>query len=233
MQLDKATDTTKKQILDAALKAFVKSGYAATTMNDIVVISGLSKGAIYHYYSSKKELFLALIDYWEKYFFINISNKDLSLSSDDLLRDIAKDIIKTFKSSKYVFLAELEFWSLSNHDAEVRKKTTDLYARLLSLFKTIISKGIEEKNYKNIDIDVASLSEYKWEEIKPQVDHVIFPDNKRIILLAKGRLVNLGCGTGHPSYVMGSSFANQVIAQIELFSEKDKYPLGVHVLPKH
>jgi AcrR family transcriptional regulator len=158
MQLDKATDTTKKQILDAALKAFVKSGYAATTMNDIVVISGLSKGAIYHYYSSKKELFLALIDYWEKYFFINISNKDLSLSSDDLLRDIAKDIIKTFKSSKYVFLAELEFWSLSNHDAEVRKKTTDLYARLLSLFKTIISKGIEEKNYKNIDIDVASLS---------------------------------------------------------------------------
>jgi adenosylhomocysteinase len=83
------------------------------------------------------------------------------------------------------------------------------------------------------EIDVASLSEYKWEEIKPQVDHVIFPDNKRIILLAKGRLVNLGCGTGHPSYVMGSSFANQVIAQIELFSEKDKYPLGVHVLPKH
>tara|TARA_B100000902_G_scaffold32179_1_gene38511 strand:- start:1135 stop:2556 length:1422 start_codon:yes stop_codon:yes gene_type:complete len=82
------------------------------------------------------------------------------------------------------------------------------------------------------EIDVASLSEYKWEEIKPQVDHVIFPDNKRIILLAKGRLVNLGCGTGHPSYVMGSSFANQVIAQIELFSEKDKYPLGVHTLPK-
>jgi len=83
------------------------------------------------------------------------------------------------------------------------------------------------------EIDIASLSEYKWEEIKPQVDHVIFPDNKRIILLAKGRLVNLGCGTGHPSYVMGSSFANQVIAQIELFSEKDKYPLGVHTLPKH
>ena len=83
------------------------------------------------------------------------------------------------------------------------------------------------------EIDVASLSKYKWEEIKPQVDHVIFPDNKRIILLAKGRLVNLGCGTGHPSYVMGSSFANQVIAQIELFSEKDKYPLGVHTLPKH
>jgi adenosylhomocysteinase len=83
------------------------------------------------------------------------------------------------------------------------------------------------------EIDVASLEKYKWEEIKPQVDHVIFPDNKRIILLAKGRLVNLGCGTGHPSYVMSSSFANQTIAQIELFTNRDKYPLGVHVLPKH
>ena len=83
------------------------------------------------------------------------------------------------------------------------------------------------------EIDVASLEKYKWEEIKPQVDHVIFPDGKRIILLAKGRLVNLGCGTGHPSYVMSSSFANQTIAQIELFSHADRYPLGVHVLPKH
>jgi adenosylhomocysteinase len=84
------------------------------------------------------------------------------------------------------------------------------------------------------EIDVASLSKCKWEEIKPQVDHVIFPDGKRIILLAQGRLVNLGCGTGHPSYVMSSSFANQVIAQIELFSHKDFYESGkVYVLPKH
>jgi adenosylhomocysteinase len=83
------------------------------------------------------------------------------------------------------------------------------------------------------EIDVASLEKYKWEEIKPQVDHVIFPNNKRIILLAKGRLVNLGCGTGHPSYVMSSSFANQTIAQIELFTHPDKYPIGVYTLPKH
>ncbi len=83
------------------------------------------------------------------------------------------------------------------------------------------------------EIDVASLEKYQWEEIKPQVDHVIFPDGKRIILLAKGRLVNLGCGTGHPSYVMSSSFANQTIAQIELFTETDKYPVGVYTLPKH
>jgi adenosylhomocysteinase len=84
------------------------------------------------------------------------------------------------------------------------------------------------------EIDVASLEKYEWEEIKPQVDHVIFPDGKRIILLAKGRLVNLGCGTGHPSYVMSSSFANQTIAQIELFTHSEAYDLNkVYVLPKH
>ncbi len=84
------------------------------------------------------------------------------------------------------------------------------------------------------EIQVASLEKYQWEEIKPQVDHVIFPDGKRIILLAKGRLVNLGCGTGHPSYVMSSSFANQTIAQIELFTHPDAYDIGkVYVLPKH
>ncbi|MDH0865474.1 adenosylhomocysteinase [Mitsuaria sp. GD03876] len=84
------------------------------------------------------------------------------------------------------------------------------------------------------EIDIASIEKYEWEEIKPQVDHVIFPDGKRIILLAKGRLVNLGCGTGHPSYVMSSSFANQTIAQIELFAHKDAYAVGqVYVLPKH
>ena len=83
------------------------------------------------------------------------------------------------------------------------------------------------------EIDVASIENYTWENIKPQVDHIVFPDGKKIILLAQGRLVNLGCATGHPSYVMSSSFANQVIAQIELFNDPEKYPLGVHVLPKH
>ena len=84
------------------------------------------------------------------------------------------------------------------------------------------------------EIEVAALEKYEWEEIKPQVDPVIFPNGKRIILLAKGRLVNLGCGTGHPSYVMSSSFANQTIAQIELFAHKERYEVGqVYVLPKH
>src|SRR5512144_82150 len=87
------------------------------------------------------------------------------------------------------------------------------------------------------EIEVAALKAYKWENIKPQVDHVIFPDGKRIILLAEGRLVNLGCGTGHPSYVMSSSFTNQVMAQIELWTDAQsgagRYPVGVYVLPKH
>ncbi len=83
------------------------------------------------------------------------------------------------------------------------------------------------------EIEVVALEQYTWDEIKPQVDHIIFPDGKRIILLAKGRLVNLGCGTGHPSFVMSSSFANQTIAQIELFTRTKEYPVGVYILPKH
>ncbi len=83
------------------------------------------------------------------------------------------------------------------------------------------------------EIDVAYLRKYEWENIKPQVDHVIFPDGRRIILLAEGRLVNLGCGTGHPSFVMSNSFTNQVLAQIELWNHADKYDRSVYVLPKH
>jgi adenosylhomocysteinase len=84
------------------------------------------------------------------------------------------------------------------------------------------------------EIDISSVEKYTWEEIKPQVDHIIFPDGKKIIMLAKGRLVNLGCGTGHPSFVMSASFANQTIAQIEMFTHPEAYENGkVYVLPKH
>jgi adenosylhomocysteinase len=82
------------------------------------------------------------------------------------------------------------------------------------------------------EIDIASLRKYQWENIKPQVDHVVFPDGKRIIILAEGRLVNLGCATGHPSFVMSASFTNQVLAQIELFTNRDRYENKVYVLPK-
>ena len=83
------------------------------------------------------------------------------------------------------------------------------------------------------EIDIESLRQYEWDNIKPQVDHVIFPDGKRIIVLAEGRLVNLGCATGHPSFVMSASFSNQVLAQIELFQRAEQYGNQVYVLPKH
>lgn len=85
----------------------------------------------------------------------------------------------------------------------------------------------------DLEVDVASLEKYRWENIKPQVDHVIFPDGKRIIILARGRLVNLGCASGHPSFVMSTSFTNQVLAQLELWERADQYAIKVHVLPKH
>jgi adenosylhomocysteinase len=83
------------------------------------------------------------------------------------------------------------------------------------------------------EIQIAALENYKWEEVKPQVDEVVFPDGKRLIVLAKGRLVNLGCATGHPSFVMSASFSNQVLAQIELWTNNSKYENKVYVLPKH
>jgi adenosylhomocysteinase len=84
------------------------------------------------------------------------------------------------------------------------------------------------------EINIAALEEnYDWDEIKPQVDHVIFPDGKRIIVLARGRLVNLGCATGHPSFVMSNSFTNQVLAQMELWQHPEQYEKQVYVLPKH
>lgn len=85
----------------------------------------------------------------------------------------------------------------------------------------------------DLEIDVASLKQYKWDNIKPQVDQIIFPDGKRITLLASGRLVNLGCATGHPSFVMSNSFTNQVLAQMELWNNSENYDKNVYVLPKH
>ena len=157
---NKSTDNSKEQILEAAMKVFVKKGYSQTRMEDIAELSGLSKGAIYHHYDSKKSLFLALIDYWEEYFFFKVFfNKDVkSKKAEDLLRDMATDIIETFKSSKYILLAELEFWSLANHDEDVRAKTEALYMKLMKLIRSIISKGIKENDFKQLNVDVAALS---------------------------------------------------------------------------
>ncbi len=149
----------KNQILDAALQIFVKKGYSETRMDDIVQRSGMSKGAIYHHYSSKKDLFLDLIDFWELYCFPNILDKKYkNRSASGKLREIVKDVIITFKNKKYVFLAELEIWSLSNHDDVVRNKTKLLYMNLLKLFSNIIKAGIENSEFKNVNIRIAALS---------------------------------------------------------------------------
>ena len=157
---NKSKDNSKEQILEAAMKVFVKNGFSETRMDDIAENSGLSKGAIYHHYNSKKDLFLALIDFWEEYFFFKIFfNKDVeSKNSADLLRDMAKDMIETFKNRKYILLAELEFWSLANHDEDVRAKTEALYIKLMKLIRTIISKGVDSNEFKKLDVDVAALS---------------------------------------------------------------------------
>ncbi|HWA83605.1 MAG TPA: adenosylhomocysteinase [Fimbriimonadaceae bacterium] len=105
-----------------------------------------------------------------------------------------------------------------NHDHLVRMKNNSIVCNI---------------GHFDSEIDVASLEKYPWEEIKPQVDHITLPSGNKIILLAKGRLVNLGCGTGHPSYVMSSSFTNQVMAQVELWTKRGDYAPGVYVLPKH
>ena len=152
-------DKSKNQILDAALKVFVQKGYVSTTMDDIVNESGLSKGAIYHHYDSKNHLFLNLIDHWETYFFTDIFKKNIvNTNPDILLREIVKDIVYAFKHKKYIFLAELEFWSLANHDEKVRKRTKILYVKLLKLLKDIILMGVENHKYKKLNVDVAALS---------------------------------------------------------------------------
>jgi len=157
---NKSKDNSKDQILEAAMKVFVKNGFAQTRMEDIAEVSGLSKGAIYHHYDSKKDLFLALIDFWEEYFFFKVFfNKNIeSKKSEDLLRAMAKDMIETFKSKKYILLAELEFWSLANHDEDVRAKTEALYIKLMKLIRSIISKGVRTNEFKQLNVDVAALS---------------------------------------------------------------------------
>tara|TARA_B000000437_G_scaffold197546_1_gene159062 strand:- start:1004 stop:1582 length:579 start_codon:yes stop_codon:yes gene_type:complete len=150
---------SKNRIMDAALQVFVTKGYSDTRMDDIVEMSGLSKGAIYHHYKSKKDLFISLIEHWENFSFPNIFDKDLDkISSADALRAIVNDIVITFKKNKHVFLAELEFWSLANHDEDVRLKTKSLYVKLLNLFKNIIKKGIDRGEFKNIDKNIGALS---------------------------------------------------------------------------
>ena len=138
----------QSQIMEAAMKVFTKKGFASARMDDIVKESGLSKGAIYHHYAGKKDIFLALIAHWETQTFPNFySRNGKARSASDTLRDFASEILNVFKSRSYVFHAEVEFWSLSNQDDEVRKRSQELYEKIINLFELVINKGIREKEF--------------------------------------------------------------------------------------
>ena len=165
---------------------------------------------------------------------------DVGKGSAQALRALSAQVWVTEIDPINALQAAMEGYRVVTMDYAVDK--ADIFVTATGNFKVITHDHMKRMKDQAIvcnighfdnEIDVASLKRYDWENIKPQVDHVIFPDGKRIILLAEGRLVNLGCWTGHPSFVMSSSFSNQVIAQMELFTNTAEYPIGVHVLPKH
>jgi AcrR family transcriptional regulator len=157
MVLDKQKDT-KKKILDSAFNVFVSNGYNDTTMSHIVKESGLSKGAIYHYYSSKKELFASLIDHWEIFSFPNFYSKNnKNESAEDTLRRFADTVYDVFCAKPDVFLAEIEFWALANKDSEIKDRSKILYDKILTLFELVLNKGVRNKEFKNIDTQIISM----------------------------------------------------------------------------
>jgi len=149
---------TKIKILDSALSVFVENGYQDTTIADIVSKSGLSKGAIYHYYGSKKELFISLIDHWEVFSFPDFyskNNKDESASST--LKRFTEVVYDVFYKNSNVFLAEIEFWSLANKDNEIKKRSKVLYDKILKLFELVLNKGIRNGEFKKLDTKIVSI----------------------------------------------------------------------------
>jgi adenosylhomocysteinase len=169
---------------------------------------------------------------------------DVAKGSAQALRELSAQVWVTEIDPICALQASMEGYRVVTMDYACDK--ADIFVTATGNFHVITHEHMKKMKNQAIvcnighfdnEIDVASLKAYKWENIKPQVDHVIFPDGRRIILLSEGRLVNLGFAPGHPSYVMSSSFANQTIAQIELWTEAQKnsgkYPVGVYILPKH
>jgi len=159
--MDKENNKRIKQnkILEAAYTVFVEKGYSDTTMDDIVKKSEMSKGAIYHYYNSKKALFISLIDHWETYSFPDFYKKNKrNESASKILKDISNVVYDVYKRKKHVFLAEVEFWSLANKDDEVKEKSKILYGKLLYLFELVVNKGIRDKEFKEVDAKVVAMS---------------------------------------------------------------------------
>ncbi len=152
-------ENSKNQILKAAMKIFVVNGYSNTKMDDIADEAGFSKGAVYHHFSSKQDLFFSLIDYWETSFLPKFYSNDYSnVSLVNVLKELASEVANNFKNKKYLFLAELEIWALSNRDVKVRERTKKLYNKMLSHLENIFSNAISDGEYKNIDPGMAAMA---------------------------------------------------------------------------
>ena len=164
--------------MDAAMKVFTKKGYSNARMDDIVIESGLSKGAIYHYYDGKKDVFLSLIEHWETQTFPDFySRNGKERSAIDTLRDFSKEIIRVFRNRSYVFQAEVEFWSLANQDEEVRKRSQQLYEKIITLFELVINKGIREGEFDKVDSRITAI--YILSVFQGINWFCIFKDNKK------------------------------------------------------
>ena len=155
----KIKEDRKSQILDAAFSVFVEKGYSETTMDDIVTKSQMSKGAIYHYYNSKKELFLSLIDHWETYSFPDFYSKgNKNKKASEILMNLSDVVLDVFNDKKHIFLAEVEFWALSNRDEDVKEKSRLLYNKLLYLFELVLKKGIREEEFNEMNTKVVAMT---------------------------------------------------------------------------
>ena len=152
-------NNSKKEILKAAMKIFVVNGYSDTKMDDIALGAGLSKGAVYHHFNSKNDLFLSLIDFWEDSFLPKFYSKNYqNVSASNVLKELAYEIALNFKNKKYLFLAELELWALANRDSKVRERTKKLYNKILNHLENIFKKAILDGEYKNIDPGMAAMA---------------------------------------------------------------------------
>ena len=158
MAINLPKEERQSQIMEAAMKVITRKGFSSARIDDIVNEAGLSKGAIYHHYEGKKDLFLALIDHWETQTFPDFySRNGKERSASDTLRDFSEEIIKVFKTRSYVFQVEVEFWSLANQDEEIRKRSQELYEKIINLFELVIIKGIREKEFIKVDTRITAI----------------------------------------------------------------------------
>ena len=158
MAINLPREERKSQIMEAAMKVITRKGFSNARMDDIVKEAGLSKGAIYHHYQGKKDIFLALIGHWETHTFPNFYSKNgKERSADETLKDFANEVIKVFKNRAYVFQAEVEFWALANQDNEIRNRSQELYEKIINLFELVIKKGIREKDFMQVDTRITAI----------------------------------------------------------------------------